>query len=93
MLLPKRMIKRERERVSGAEQVYSFSKAKVKLDRACMVTTEWIVTVIRARLCGRPEISPESNSVQTLTKVLRIRLETEVPSEVYTQAKRYTYAR
>ena len=42
------------------------------------------------RLCTIPEIFLESNSMQT-TKVLWMRLQTEVPL-VYTHAKKITYA-
>ena len=41
-----------------------------------------------ARLCALPEISPESNSVQTLQKSFRVRLQTEVPRVYYRHAKR-----
>ena len=54
-------------RVGGAE--YSLSKGKIKHDR------EWSP---RGH-CARPEISPESNSVQT-AKVLQMKLEIEFPA-------------
>ena len=56
--------------------------------------TEWIEKKNRRLLCDRlctvPEIFLESNSMQT-TKVLWMRLQTEVPL-VYTHAKKITYA-
>ena len=48
------------------------------------VVTSWMGDpYVRATPCVRPEISPGSNSVQTLQNVLWMRLEIEVPQCVY----------
>ena len=60
----------ERE-VSGAEQEHSPTKAKVKHE--CAWSPDGWATVM-CSLCARPEISPESDSVQTLQKSFRVRL-------------------
>ena len=53
--------------VEEHRKITSFSyNIQPSLER--IVSVPWWVTVICARLCARPNISPESNSVQTLRK-------------------------
>ena len=50
-------------RASGAEREYSFWKPEVEHDVAWWPNGR---RPLRARLCAHPDISPESNSMQTL---------------------------
>ena len=56
----------------------SVSKAKVKHDQAWSVTMLMDALLFHARLCTHHEISPESNSVQTLQKLFRCNLRSPI---------------